>query len=47
MKKEKDDLKNKFNDKFVLISSVIYNLGFLYWSMKSVNKIKDGWKWRE
>ena len=24
--KEKDDLKNKFNDEFVLMSSVIYNL---------------------
>ena len=32
---EKDDLKNKFNDEFVLLSRVIYNLGFLYWSMKS------------
>ena len=45
--KEKDDLKNKFNDEFVLMSSVIYNLGFLYWSMKSdyedkLKQNKDG-----
>ena len=45
--KEKDDLKNKFNDEFVLMSSVIYNLGFLYWSMKSdyEDKLKQNKGW--
>ena len=48
-KKEKDDLKNKFNDEFVLMSSVIYNLGFLYWSMKSdyEDKLKQNKGWLE
>ena len=47
--KEKDDLKNKFNDEFVLMSSVIYNLGFLYWSMKSdyEDKLKQNKGWLE
>ena len=47
--KEKDDLKTKFNDEFVLMSSVIYNLGFLYWSMKSdyEDKLKQNKGWLE
>ena len=47
--KEKEDLKNKFNDEFVLMSSVIYNLGFLYWSMKSdyEDKLKQNKGWLE
>ena len=47
--KETDDLKNKFNDEFVLMSSVIYNLGFLYWSMKSdyEDKLKQNKGWLE
>ena len=47
--KEKDDLKNKFNDEFVLMSSVIYNLGFLYRSMKSdyEDKLKQKKGWLE
>ena len=47
--KEKEDLKNKFNDEFVLMSSVIYNLGFLYWSMKSdyEDKLKQHKGWLE
>ena len=47
--KEKDDLKNKFNDEFVLMSSVIYNLGFLYWSRKSdyEDKLKQNKGWLE
>ena len=47
--KEKDDLKNKFNDEFVLLSRVIYNLGFLYWSMKSdyEDKLKQNKGWLE
>ena len=47
--KEKDDLKTKFNDEFVLMSSVIYNLGFLYWSMKSdyEDKLKQKKGWLE
>ena len=47
--KEKDDLKNKFNDEFVLMSSVINNLGFLYWSMKSdyEDKLKQNKGWLE
>ena len=47
--KEKDDLKNKFNDEFVLMSSVIYNLGFLYWSMKYdyEDKLKQNKGWLE
>ena len=47
--KEKDDLKNKFNDEFVLMSSVIYNLGFLYWCMKSdyEDKLKQNKGWLE
>ena len=47
--KEKDDLKNKFNDEFVLMSSVIYNLGFLDWSMKSdyEDKLKQNKGWLE
>ena len=49
VEKEKDDLKNKFNDEFVLMSSVIYNLGFLYWSMKSdyEDKLKQNKGWLE
>ena len=47
--KEKEDLKSKFNDEFVLMSSVIYNLGFLYWSMKSdyEDKLKQNKGWLE
>ena len=47
--KEKEDLKTKFNDEFVLMSSVIYNLGFLYWSMKSdyEDKLKQNKGWLE
>ena len=47
--KDKEDLKNKFNDEFVLMSSVIYNLGFLYWSMKSdyEDKLKQNKGWLE
>ena len=47
--KEKDDLKKNFNDEFVLMSSVIYNLGFLYWSMKSdyEDKLKQNKGWLE
>ena len=47
--KEKEDLRNKFNDEFVLMSSVIYNLGFLYWSMKSdyEDKLKQNKGWLE
>ena len=47
--KEKEDLKNKFKDEFVLMSSVIYNLGFLYWSMKSdyEDKLKQNKGWLE
>ena len=47
--KEKDVLKTKFNDEFVLMSSVIYNLGFLYWSMKSdyEDKLKQNKGWLE
>ena len=47
--KDKDDLKNKFNDEFVLMSSVIYNLGFLYWSMKSdyEDRLKQNKGWLE
>ncbi len=47
--KEKEDLKNKFNDEFVLMSSVIYNFGFLYWSMKSdyEDKLKQNKGWLE
>ena len=47
--KGNDDLKNKFNDEFVLMSSVIYNLGFLYWSMKSdyEDKLKQNKGWLE
>ena len=48
-KKEKEDLKTKFNDEFVLMSSVIYNLGFLYLSMKSdyEDKLKQNKGWLE
>ena len=47
--KEKEDLKSKFNDEFVLMSSVIYNLGFLYWSMKAdyEDKLKQNKGWLE
>ena len=47
--KEKEDLKTKFNDEFVPMSSVIYNLGFLYWSMKSdyEDKLKQNKGWLE
>ena len=47
--KENKDLKTKFNDEFVLMSSVIYNLGFLYWSMKSdyEDKLKQNKGWLE
>ena len=47
--KEKEDLKSKFNDEFVLMSSVIYNLGFLYWSMESdyEDKLKQNKGWLE
>ena len=47
--KEKEDLKTKFNDEFVLMSSVIYYLGFLYWSMKSdyEDKLKQNKGWLE
>ena len=38
-KKEKEDLNNKYKNEFELMSSVIYNLGFVYWSMKQIMKI--------
>ena len=47
--KEKEDLQTKFREEFMLMSSVIYNLGFLYWSMKSEyeDKLKSNKGWLE
>ena len=48
-KKEKEDLNNKYKNEFELMSSVIYNLGFVYWSMKSdyEDKLKSNKGWLE
>ena len=47
--KEKEDLDNKYQNEFELMSSVIYNLGFVYWSMKSdyEDKLKQNKGWLE
>ena len=49
IKKEKEDIKNKYQNEFELMSSVIYNLGFVYWSMKSdyEDKLKQNKGWLE
>ena len=48
-KKEKEDLDNKYKNEFELMASVIYNLGFIYWSMKSdyEDKLKSNKGWLE
>ena len=48
-KKEKEDIRNKYQNEFELMSSVIYNLGFVYWSMKSdyEDKLKQNKGWLE
>ena len=49
IKKEKEDMKNKYQNEFELMASVIYNLGFVYWSMKSdyEDKLKQNKGWLE
>ena len=49
IKKEKEDIRNKYQNEFELMSSVIYNLGFVYWSMKSdyEDKLKQNKGWLE
>ena len=47
LKKEKEELKLHFDKEFELMSSVIYNLGFQFWSLKyeDSEKLKQSENW--